>query len=159
MGADLYLNSRFQKNRARYEPKFRYWVAKRDAWAKAGKQKAADKAQQQVEKYYEKMYEHGYFRDSYNPSNLLWLFDLSWWRDVLDVLTNKDGEMSPRNAERFLRMLGDREAVFEANLKKVELAKGEARAEAEKYFREKYDRLRAFLREAIGRKESIECSL
>jgi hypothetical protein len=77
------------------------------------------------------MYERGYFRDSYNPSNLLWLFDLSWWRDVLDVLVGKDGKMSPRNAGRFLQMLAGREPVFEANLKKVELAKGETRAEAD----------------------------
>jgi hypothetical protein len=26
-----------------------------------------------------------------DPSNLLWLFDLSWWQDVSDVLVGKDG--------------------------------------------------------------------
>ena len=61
---------------------------------------AADEAQEQVLRYYDKMYQRGYFRDSYNPSNLLWLFGLSWWRDVLDVLVGKDGKMSPRNARR-----------------------------------------------------------
>jgi hypothetical protein len=98
-------------------------------------------------------------RDSYNPSNLLWLFDLSWWRDVLEVLVGKDGKMSPRNAKRFLQMLADREPVFEANLKKVKPAKGETRAEVEEYFRDKYERLKAFLRQAIDRKESVQCSL
>jgi hypothetical protein len=98
-------------------------------------------------------------RDSYNPSNLLWLFGLSWWQDVLDVLVDKDGKMSPRNAERFLQMLADRAPVFEANLKKVKPAKGETRAEVEEYFRGKYERLKAFLRQAIDRKESIQCSL
>ena len=159
MGADLYLNSSFQKNRARYEAKFNHWVAKRDALHKAGKKKAADEAQQQVAKYYDKMYERGYFRDSYNPSNLLWLFDLSWWQDVLEVLVGKDGKMSPRNAGRLLQMLADREPVFETNLKKVKPAKGETQAEVEEYFREKYDCLKAFLRQAIDRKECIECSL
>jgi hypothetical protein len=48
------------------------------------------------------VYERGYYRDSYNNSNLLWLFGLSWWEDVLGVLTGKDGKMSPRNAGRFL---------------------------------------------------------
>ena len=67
--------------------------------------------------------------------------------------------MSPRNAGRFLQMLADREPVFEASLKKVKPAKGETRAEVEKYFREKYDCLKAFLRQAIDRKECIECSL
>ena len=77
MGADLYLNSVFQKNRGRYAPKFDHWVAKRNALHKAGQQEAAVRAQKQVSKYFEKMYERGYCRDSYNPSNLLWLFDLS----------------------------------------------------------------------------------
>jgi hypothetical protein len=134
-------------------------VAKRNALRKAGQREAADEAQKSVLKYYDKIYERGYFRDSYNPSNLLWLFGLSWWRDVLDVLVGKDGKMSPRNAGRFLQMLADREPVFETNLKKVKPAKGETQAEVEEYFREKYDCLKAFLRQAIDRKECIECSL
>jgi len=134
-------------------------VAKRSALQKAGQREAADEAQKQVSKYYGKMHERGYFRDSYNSSNLLWLFDLSWWRDVLDVLVGKDGKMSPRNAGRFLQMLADREPVFETNLKKVKPAKGETQAEVEEYFREKYDCLKTFLRQAIDRKESVQCSL
>jgi hypothetical protein len=126
---------------------------------KAGQREAADRAQKWVLKYYGKMHERGYFRDSYNSSNLLWLFDLSWWQDVLEVLVDKDGKMSPRNAERFLQMLADREPVFEAKLKKVKPAKGETQAEVEEYFRDKYERLKAFLRQAIDRKESIQCSL
>jgi hypothetical protein len=57
---------------------------------------------------------------------------------VSEVLVDKDGNTSPRNAGRFLQMLVDREPVFEANLKKVKPAKGETRAEVEKYFRDKY---------------------
>jgi len=159
MGAVLYLNSVFRKHRDKYAPKFDHWVAKRNALHKAGQQEAADRAQKWVLKYYGKMHERGYFRDSYNSSNLLWLFDLSWWRDVLEVLVDKDRKMSPRNAERLLQMLADREPVFEAKLKKVKPAKGETQAEVEEYFREKYDRLKAFLRQAIDRKECIECSL
>ena len=71
----------------------------------------------------------------------------------------KDGKASPRNAERFLQMLADRETVFEANLKKVKPAIGEIRAEIEKYFRDKYEHLKAFLRQAIDRRESVQCSL
>jgi hypothetical protein len=134
-------------------------VAKRDALHKAGQQAAAARAQKQVLRYFDKMHERGYFRDSYNSSNLLWLFDLSWWQDVLEVLVDKDRKMSPRNAERFLQMLADREPVFEAKLKKVKPAKGETRAEAEEYFRDKYEHLKAFLQQAIDRKESIQCSL
>jgi hypothetical protein len=159
VGADSYLNSIFRKHRDKYEPKFDHWVAKRNALHKAGQREAADRAEKQVLKYFEKMHERGYFRDSYNPSNLLWLFDLSWWQDVLEVLVDKDRKMSPANAGRFLRMLVDREPVFEAKLKKVKPAKGETRAEVEEYFRDKYERLKAFLQQAIDRKECIECSL
>jgi hypothetical protein len=110
-------------------------------------------------RYFEKMHERGYFRDSYNPSNLLWLFGLSWWQDVLEVLVDKDGKMSTKNAKRLLQMLADREPVFQANLARVKPADGETRAEVEKYFRKKYERLKAFLWQAIDRKESVECSL
>ena len=36
---------------------------------------------------------------------------------------------------------------------------GETRVEVKQYFRKKYERLKAFLRKAIDRKECIECSL
>ena len=72
------------------------------------------------------------------------------------MLVGKDRKKSPRNAERFLQILADREPVFEANLKKVKPARGETRAEVEKHFRDKYERLKAFLRQAIDRKESIQ---
>ena len=134
-------------------------MAKGKALYKAGQREAADRAQKQVSKYFEKMHERGYFRDSYDSSNLLWLFNLSWWQDVSDVLAGRGGKMSPRSARRFLQMLADREPVFEANLKKVKPAKGETQVEVEEYFREKYDCLKAFLRQAIDRKESIQCSL
>ena len=55
-------------------------------------------------------------------------------------------------------MPADREPVFEANLKKVKPAKGETQAEVEKCFRDKFERLKAFLRQAIDRKESVQCS-
>jgi len=152
-------SSVFWKHRDRYAPTFDHWVAKRNTLQKARQQEAADKAHRQVSKYFEKMYERGYFRGSYNSSNLLWLFDLSWWQDVLEVLVDKDRKMSPRNAERLLQMLADREPVFEANLQKVKPAKGETRAEFEKYFRGKYEHLKAFLRQAVDRKENVQCSL
>ena len=67
--------------------------------------------------------------------------------------------MSPRNARRFLQMLTDRESIFEANLRKVRPAKGETRVEIEKCLRSKYEHLKAFLQQAIDRKDNIQCSL
>ena len=78
---------------------------------------------------------------------------------MLEVLVDKSGKMSLRNAERFLQMLADREPVSEAKLKEVKPAKGETRAEVEEYFRDKYERLKSFLQQAIDRKESVQCSL
>ena len=159
MGADLYLKSDYAPNSERWKPYFDKWVEKRDALCKEGKKGEADKAQEQVVKYYERIFEQGFFRDSYNHSSLLWKFDMSWWTDVLGVLTNSKGLTSPRNAKRFLRIFEENEPVFEQNLKKLEHSEGGGRAEAERYFRNKYKRLKAFLQEAIKRRESIECSL
>ena len=159
VGADLYLKSDYEPNSERWKPYFNKWVEKRDTLRKDGKNDAADKAQAQVTKYYEKIFEQGYFRDSYNNSSLLWMFDMSWWTDVLGVLTNSKGLMSPRNAKHFLRRLEEDEPVFEQNLKKLEHSECDGRAEAERYFWDKYKRLKAFLQEGIKRRESIECSL
>lgn len=159
MGADLYLRSAFEKNRAKYAPKFSRWAGRRNAYRDLGQHQAAAEAQKQVSKYYQKMYERGYFRDSYNRSNLLWLFDLSWWEDLHNVLTDEHGVMNPEAAERFLQLLADRESAFEANLKKLEVIEGETREKVERYFRKKYQHLKAFLQKAIDRNESIDCSL
>jgi len=159
MGADLYLSSVSQKQFAKYEPLFEEWVSRRDALQAAGNLAEAEAAQQKVETYYDKMYARGYFRDSYNNSNLLWLFKLSWWADVSGILTDDEGLMSPENAQCFLHLLQEREAVFSANLPQVELTDDESRETAEQYFCEKYRQLQVFLQEAIDKDESIICSL
>jgi DNA polymerase II small subunit/DNA polymerase delta subunit B len=159
VGADLYLTDIFEKQREKYEPKFTHWAEIRDALRQAGKRDAEAQAQKQVEKYFGKMHERGYFRDSYNNSNLLWLFDLNWWRDVGDRLLDKRYRMSPKNAMKLLQELQQREPIFEDNVQKVKPANGETPAEIIQYFRDKYKRLRAFLREAIDKKAYIECSV
>ena len=91
------------------------------------------------------------FRDSYNSSNVLWQFDLSWWVDIIPLL-DEARTLSPNNAEGLLGKLEARESIFEANLK------GEAK-EAQEYFRRKYKNLKAFLRKSVDRNEPIVCSL
>ena len=159
MGADLYLSSVSQKQFAKYEPLFEEWVSRRDALQAAGNLAEAEAAQQKVETYYDKMYARGYFRDSYNNSNLLWLFKSSWWVDVSGTLTDDEGLMSPENARRLLCLLQEREPVFNANLQRVKLEAGESQETTEQYFREKYQQLQAFLQEAIDIDEAIICSL
>jgi hypothetical protein len=158
MGADLYLRSVFQPNFDRYEPQFEDWVRRRNELQKRGKLEEAKAAQKEVETYHDRMYEHGYFRDSYNPTNLLWLFGLSWWEDIGSWL-NDEGELAPDKAQAFLHLLAEREAQFETNLAGQIVWEDWTKAEMETYFREKYERLKVFLKEAIDRNEAIECSI
>lgn len=158
MGADLYLESVSHANQARHKPSFDEWVQRRDDLLKAGKAEEARAAQLKVEEYYDKMYERGYFRDSYNGSNLLSLFDLDWWVNVSDLLDD-EGMLSPTNAQAFLEMLTEQEPIFEARLPELITWEEWTKAEMEAYFRKKYKRLREFLEEAIRLNEAILCSI
>jgi hypothetical protein len=155
MGADLYLDSLYRPQQARYEPLFRHWVQVRDAATDA---KAKRRAQGLVCRYYAQLYRRGYFRDSYNASNLLALFELDWWRDIGDQLT-ADDELLPDQAAALLATLQAREPRFRRNLVQLELEPGESRRTVVRYFCRKYRTLCAFLDEAIRRQEPISCSV
>ena len=158
MGADLYLDSLHEPQCGRYAPLVEKWVRKRDR-AQTATQR--EEAQRQVARYYDKMYERGYFRDSYNASSLLWLFDLSWWADISALIEEGDSTstLSPANAKRLLRRLHRREPVFWRKLQAVELVDGETRLDVASYFQDKYARFQAFLQEAIDRHEPIRVSI
>ena len=147
MGADLYLNSAFEPQRQKWEPKFEKAAAARDA-APDGPSREA--AQQRVEYCYDQMFARGYFRDSYNDSNLLWKFGLSWWGDVIPMLDHS--LLSPAQTLRLLAMMDERQGEFDRAVAALSI-------EEQTYFREKAAELRAFLREASTRGESIDCSL
>lgn len=82
----------------KYQPLFDQAVRHRDSLPRDSKEQ--DTAQHEVEKYYELMYSEGYFRDSYNATNVLWTLELSWWRDVTPLLS-KDRELTGDNLKRF----------------------------------------------------------
>ena len=84
MGADLYLRPVFEPNRKKWEGKFNETIKKRDACEKGAL--AWNRYQQEAHECFNQMYAEGYFRDSYNSSNLLWKFGLSWWTDVIPML-------------------------------------------------------------------------
>jgi hypothetical protein len=149
MGADLYLHSEFDRHHRDWERKYDEAVKRRAACERNSPEYEA--AQQTVSDCYAHMYERGYFRDSYNPSNLLWLFGLSWWEDVGPLLDTEDN-LTPEQAARLLAMLDERVATFKANLA---LLSGESRD----HFREKYTRFVLFLRSAIENGEAIGCSI
>lgn len=160
MGADLYINSIYNIQRQQYEPKFNHWVSVRENYKNAGKTKAVKKAQKQVWKYYDKMNgDEGYFRDSYNDSNLLWRFELSWWKDVGEKLINKEGNLGLDKIKQFRQMLSENEALFEANLEKMELVGDETREDIKAYFHHKYTQLKKFLNRALQLNEHIYCSI
>jgi hypothetical protein len=160
MGADLYINSIYQKQCNRYQPKFDHWVNVREMYKNAGKKKAAQKAQEKVVNYFNKMNgDAGYFRDSYNRSSLLWLFDLSWWNDIGEKLIDRQGNLGPDKIKQFIQMLADRESVFKANLEKVELVGEDTREDVRRYFGNKYARLKQFLNRALKLSEPVYCSV
>jgi len=149
MGADLYIESLFGAAEKEWKQPFDDAVAARDKLA-AGTPEY-EEAQRRVLECYERMFAAGYFRDSYNASNLLWHFGLSWWTDVGERCTT-DGYLEPKDAAAFLAVLRDREDVFRDNL--AGLGPDEAAA-----LNDDYARLRAFLGQAIALDEPIRCSL
>jgi hypothetical protein len=148
----------WNQNFDHYNPSFEEWVQRRDALQQAGNKAEAKLAHEKVEEFYDKMYERGYFRDSYNASNVLRLFGLSWWGDVMEMLDN-NSQLSLSDTQILLEMLHDREANFEANLRDEAIWEGWTKPQMETYFREKYQRFKTFLEEAITLNEAIVCSI
>jgi hypothetical protein len=127
----------------------------------------------------------GYYRDSYNNTNLLWQFNLSYWADISKKYT-KDGRMSIVHAQMLLDELKKREPIFRKNLKDLVARKNRIwdytmdstkpdsnrdiykpdesltmkdRKNWVKEYQKEYKILKAFLRRAIKLDSAIECSL
>lgn len=102
----------------------------------------------------------GYFRDSYNGTNLFWVLGLSWWHDVnLDDEGNMPGEEIKRLRQEVATRAAD---VSEARLRQLhcKIDDGENSVESwRKFFEEKRGRLLAFFDEAIALGEPIDASL
>ncbi len=150
MGADLYIDSINKRKQALYEKRFQKAVKMRDA----RKWPYSQEYQELVEHYFGKMVAVGYFRDSYNSSNLLWRFGFSYWNNDLEL--DNEGNLPPSQAKRLLNWLKEHEPVFEASLQSI---RNEITSEPPeviiRYFRMKYLRLRVFLRMAIKLNEPI----
>lgn len=150
MGADLYIDSVQKIKTLWYEKSYHEAIRMRDS----RNPPYNAEYHEQAEYLFHKMYRVGYFRDSYNTSNLLWRFDLSYWSN--DLKLNDDGDLPPSEAKRLLEMLKEREPIFEYSLERI---RSEGWAEEPEivinYFRMKYLRLRVFLRLAIRLNETI----
>jgi hypothetical protein len=149
MGADLYINSLYEPQRASWEQKFEAAVKHRDSLPADSPER--DEAQIEVDHCFTQMRSQGYFRDPYNDWDLLWHFGLSWWSDVIPML-DEDCRLTAGAATKLLAMLTEREGRFGERLS----ALSEADAQ---YFRDRYVELRQFLNQAVVLGEAIECSL
>lgn len=171
MGADIYLNSLYQKNHDLYYPQFTEAAALRDRLQNAGDEEGAEQVQTLVSDLYEKMYETGYYRDSYNDSNFFWLLDLSWWQPPLKY--TRQGTWTPAKCKKILKIIDTRmqNGTFQQNfLKKFapdvlqeedpKLIDAATESEAwRKFFIGKYEKLTSLLRQAIDLNEPLECSV
>jgi hypothetical protein len=147
MGADLFIRSLFDPQQAKWQPRFDRAVSERDRLARGTPE--WERAQRRVWRYFARMQARGYFRDPYNDWDVLWKFELSWWNDVGKLL-DRTHRLSVANAEKLLKMMRERETVFELNVRGKE---------HEQHFRKCYRAIQHFLGEAITRREPIECSI
>jgi len=155
MGADIYRRSISDAARKQYLPLFDEAVKKRNA--------GDETAREDVEKYYRAMYpEDGYFRDSYNNSNFLWLLGISWWRDIK---TDENGFLSIDRAKAFLATLEEKpvtQELVEAHIAKLNEKERRIEPDVDGWFdRWTKDRehLMKMLRDSIESDEMLYCSL
>jgi hypothetical protein len=149
MGADLYIDSVYESNRAVWAPQFEEAVTLRDSLTPGTPEH--EEAQQRVSYCYEQMCSRGYFRDPYNDWDVLWQFGLSWWTDVIPML-DKENRLSVASARRLLAMLDQREESFEQRLAGLP-------GKNQQSYRDRYVELRQFLNQAVALGESVNCSL
>lgn len=101
MGADLYINSVYEKNVKENEHLFTDAVKKRNGLLRGTKAYAV--AQKLVEKTYQQAYGKGYFRESYGGPGLMAAYDLSWWADI-SKLQDKKGIINEEGINKLLEM-------------------------------------------------------
>lgn len=159
MGADLYVDNLFDERKEKYEGAFNSAVKTRNSYQNSGDKEAESKAQERVSAIYDKMYDSSvYFRDSYNDSNMLNMFGLSWWQDFAKYL-DEDGFLVPEKASAFLSKLEAEEKAFEYNISTSNLHEKETREEVVAYFRDKYKSFKEFLNTAIKTNNKIRASI
>ena len=165
MGADIYLNSRYEANQAKWQPAFDAAVAVRNAKYPQGVQMPDDCPEQRaVSEAFQNMYSVGYFRDSYNATRLFGVLDLSWWDN--DFI-RKDGKMGARGMKKLRAKLDAFGEITEAKLgpwaKAQEhvnfKAEGNALSDWATMFERKRTNLIALIDEALALGEPLDCSV
>ena len=172
MGADIYLNSKFNKN---YNEVQKQIDELETLFKSTHKQTIFDVADGNKDKLFEltrplldKQYSVGYFRDSYNSSSLLSQLGLSWSSDISKRL-NDESYLSVENCKWLLEEINNRrigESVTEEpmmarlfsvlGLEKTSIALDAERLE---YFVKKKSALVNLLLDAIELDEPLYCSI
>lgn len=146
MGADLYRNSISEPAYKKYHTEWQRLIQDRTERDEQGKRAR----QEECDRLWDLMYPpEGYFRDSYNSSNLLWTLGLSWWQLPID----DDGCMGDEKLKAF------QDQVFNATMTLHKDTPESEQAEATKYFQEKRLKLLAFLDGAIEAGERVVFSV
>lgn len=172
MGADIYLNSKFEKN---YEEVQKEIDELEALFKSTHKQTLLDVADDEEDKLFEltrplldKQYSVGYFRDSYNSSSLLSQLGLSWSSDIISKL-NEESYLSVEDCKWFLYEINNRrigespieEPVMSSLFNALGLEKSDVELDAEKieYFVKKKSMLVNLLLDAIELNEPLYCSI
>jgi hypothetical protein len=172
MGADIYLNSKFEKN---YEEVQKEIDELEALFKSTHKQTLLDVADGKEDKLFkltrpllDKQYSVGYFRDSYNSSSLLSQLGLSWSSDIISKL-NEESYLSVEDCKWFLYEINNRrigespieEPVMSSLFNALGLEKSDVELDAEKieYFVKKKSMLVNLLLDAIELNEPLYCSI
>lgn len=167
MGADIYLRSVYELNAAKWRPAFDAAVAERDKYNKQCRRDLAEAAQKKVHEAYDKLFSVGYFRDSYNPSNFLWITGLSWWNDIIPRL-NANGELPLKQARWFRNRLAKEVITLDRVKKHIDAREAEHGQSYShpidyegwlKRWQEDQKELIALLDQSLALGERLDCSL
>jgi len=152
MGADLYIKILHKEAEEKYDRQLDKYIRLRD---EAEDEEKREKYQEKVEYYFDKIYNarNGYYRDSYNDSNLLWKMELDYWIWFMGFM-NKNGLLTVRNTRKVLKEITSkkRQDLLKKNI--AELDK-----ESRDYFLDKNKTFQQFLKRAIEMKQPIVCSV
>lgn len=158
MGADIYLEKVYQANHDLYYPQFQEAARLRNEANQRGDTETAQTYQVEVDRLYNAMYAEGYFRDSYNDSNFIWLLDMSWWQDFEQWFIPETGDLAPEHMPEVLTLLDKQfTTVFAANFEK-KFGSHSERAEWLEYFKGKYEKFTSLIRLAIEMNEPLHFS-
>lgn len=177
MGADLYIYKLFGPTRKKFEPLFNEACRQRDAkmcelaasrglpnqYAVSVEEPEVKALQEKVSEYYDKMYSKGYFRDSYNCTNVLNRMGLSYWTD-LSKLLNSRRNLSGKNLQKFRDMVVNAQLRLPTveELRKEGATVDDGENSIEKWhamFKDNRKKLIEFLNLAIEMRTYIYCSV